>query len=111
TREAFTTQEWMHLLRSLPRDMSRKKMSYIDKYIDFNNWNNAEIQTEWFLLSIDANYRPAYPAMEKFLSLVGRRKFLQPLYVKLAEKDKDYARKVFEQSKRSYHSVSISTIE
>lgn len=112
-RETFNTQEWLMFLRALPRDLSNKTMSYLDKYVHFDSWNNAEIQTEWFLLSISSNYRPAYPAIEKFLGHVGRRKFLQPLYIKLAETEgnKEFAREVFERSKKSYHNVAVLTIE
>lgn len=110
-RDQLSTQEWIHFLRKLPRNSKRKKLALLDKWIDFNSWNNAEIQTEWFLLAIDANYKPAFPAMEKFLGTVGRRKFLQPLYVKLSEKDKANAQRIFEKSKHAYHSVSIATIQ
>ncbi len=112
-RAEFDTQEWMQFLRKMPRSISLKKMEQLNEWVDFNSWNNAEIQTEWFLLAIDVNYKPAFPAMEKFLGKVGRRKFLEPIYIRLAEtkENKAYARKIFNESKNAYHSVSIETIE
>lgn len=112
-RDQFNTQEWMHFLRRMPRTISLKKMAQLDEWIHFNTWNNSEIQTEWFLLAIDVNYKPAFPAMEKFLGKVGRRKFLEPIYIRLAEteENKTYARKVFKESEKAYHSISRETIE
>lgn len=112
-RNSFNTQEWLHLLRSMPRTTSPKILAYLDQLIDFNSWHNAEIQTEWFLLAIDANYKPAFPALKTFLGKVGRRKYLQPLYVKLTERpeNRKMAKLIFEESKNVYHSVAVSTIE
>lgn len=112
-RSTFNTQEWMHFLRSMPRTISNKNMMLLDEFIDFNSWNNAEIQTEWFLLALDMNYKPAFEGLQAFLEKVGRRKYLQPLYVKLSEKaeNKNWALSVFEISKPSYHSVTRATIE
>jgi hypothetical protein len=112
-RETFNTQEWLQFLRTMPRTVSLKTLSSLNELIDFSTWNNAEIQTEWFLLAIDVNYQKAFPALESFLGKVGRRKFLEPLYIRLAEKPetKEWAKQVFEKSKKAYHSVSVETIK
>lgn len=111
-RNNFSTQEWLQLLRTMPRTISLKTMAELDKLIDFNSWNNAEIQTEWFLLAIDVDYQPAFPALETFLSKVGRRKFLEPLYVRLTKtpQNKAFAKTVFDKYKTAYHSVSAETV-
>ena len=46
---------------------------------------NAEILSDWFHRAIPAGYKPAYPALERFLMSVGRRKFIGPLYAALAK--------------------------
>lgn len=111
-KDNFSTQEWMHFLRQVPRDISLERLDELNKMVGFNDWNNAEILTEWFLLAIDKSYQPAFPSLEKFLGKVGRRKFLEPLYIRLSEnkENKEFAKAVFEKSKASYHSVSVETI-
>ena len=46
---------------------------------------NSEILHEWLLQAIENRYEPAYGALERFLLRQGRRKFLKPLYEKLAK--------------------------
>lgn len=112
-REDFTTQEWLQFLRSMPRTISHKMMKDLNDRVGFTTWLNAEIQTEWFLLAIDMDHRAAFYSLEKFLGKVGRRKFLEPLYIRLSEspENKKWAQTVFDKSKAAYHSVSIETIK
>ena len=78
-----------------------------------NESNNPEILVEWFLLSIESGYESAYPALEKFLTEVGRRKFLKKLYKKLAETPEglEWGRKVHDKVKFKYHYSTNLTLD
>jgi hypothetical protein len=63
--------------------------------------------------AIEQDYAPAYDALERFLLRQGRRKFLKPLYQKLAETPEGLqrARRIYEKARPMYHAVSYRTID
>jgi leukotriene A-4 hydrolase/aminopeptidase len=109
----WSTHEWIHFLRHLPKELSREQMAQLDAAFKFTASGNSEILHEWLLNAIDKNYEPAYGALEKFLLRQGRRKFLKPLYQKLAETPEglERAKKIYEKARPTYHSVSYRTID
>ena len=62
---------------------------------------------------IDARYTAAWPAIERFLTTQGRRKFLKPIYEKLAKNPEDlaFARRIYAKARPTYHPVSQGTID
>lgn len=111
--ENWTTHHWLHFLRSLPKSLSETRMGDLDRAFGFTNSGNAEILSAWLLQAITNRYRAAYPAIDRFLTSVGRRKFLKPLYAKLAETPEglDMARRIYKKARPGYHSVSYNTID
>lgn len=109
----FTTHHWLYLLRNINADSAKALMPDIDAKFHLSESHNAEIQCDWYLLSIKNNYQPAFPYIDQYLSGVGRRKFLKPIYEELAatEQGKLFARQVFEKAKAGYHAVSRNTIQ
>jgi leukotriene-A4 hydrolase len=127
----FTTHHWLHLLRKFhtradgsPGRLSREEMAGLDARFHFTQTQNAEIACDWFVLSIQSDYRPAYQAMHDFLLKVGRRKFLMPIYEALllqhVVKDgkyepafaqgKEMATEIFLQAEPGYHSVAARSL-
>ncbi len=109
----WTTQEWIHFLRELPKPMSAQQMRNLDTRFGFSKSGNVEILHEWFLHVIANNYAPAYPALEKFLTSVGRRKFLKPLYTELAKTPEglSFAKRMYKIARPGYHAVSVNTVD
>ena len=127
----FTTHHWLHLLRKLhtradgsPGRLSREEMAGLDARFHFTQTQNAEIACDWFVLSIQSDYRPAYQAMHDFLLKVGRRKFLMPIYEALLAqyvvKDgkyewafaqgKEMATEIFLEAEPGYHPVAARSL-
>jgi hypothetical protein len=77
----YSTNEWLRFLNTLPDSLPAAKMKDLDDAFHFTESGNAEILFAWFVLAVNSNYKPAYPAMEEFLEHVGRRKFVKPLFV------------------------------
>ena len=46
----------------------------------FSESGNSEVLFAWLRMAIRNHYKPAMPALERFLTSQGRRKFLKPLY-------------------------------
>jgi hypothetical protein len=109
----WTTHHWLHFLRSLDNSLDLKKMTELDATFNFTNWGNSEIQCEWYQQALATGYETAYPAMEKFLITVGRRKFLKPLYANMAknESQKKLAKEIYAKARPGYHTVATQTID
>jgi len=109
----FTTHHWQYLIRQFGKKATLVQIKSFDKVFKFSNRGNAEISCDWFTLSIKKGYTQNRPQTESFLTTVGRRKFLLPIYEALAKtsEGKAWARKVFLKAKGGYHSVSASSVE
>jgi leukotriene-A4 hydrolase len=113
TRDTYITQEWLAFIRRLPAKIDPILLRQLDKKLNFKSWGNSEIMAEWYVLGIHSNYKDIRPEMKKFLTKVGRRKFLAPIYEALSKRqeDLDWARVLFEEAKSNYHFVSKSTVK
>lgn len=111
--EGWATQQWMDFLRNLPQPLQREHMTDLDNTFKLTKTGNAEVLHLWLLHAIAAKYEQAYPALEKFLTSQGRRKFIKPLYAKLAETPEglELAKKIYQKARPTYHSVSVGTID
>ncbi|WP_241499087.1 leukotriene A4 hydrolase C-terminal domain-containing protein [Rufibacter ruber] len=81
----WSSHEWLHFLRALPENISANQLEALDQAYGFTESGNAELLAQWLLLAVKADYPPAAPALEEFLTHVGRRKFLVPLYTALLQ--------------------------
>ena len=109
----WTTHEWLQFIRKLNRPLPIAKMKELDEAFALTNTGNSEIADEWFKLAIASNYLVAYPALEKFLGSVGRKKFLEPLYSEMmkTEAGRVDAKRIFETSKNNYHPLTAIKIQ
>lgn len=108
----WTTHEWLHFLRKMPKPLASEKMKALDEEYDFTNSNNSEIADLWYIMAVAADYKPAYSAMEDFLVNVGRRKFLTPLYTEMMETGKEeMAKSIYEKARANYHPLAQRTLD
>jgi leukotriene-A4 hydrolase len=109
----WTTHHWLHFLRNLPKPLDTQKMAALDAAFHFTDSGNSEILNEWLGRAIESRYEPAYPALERFLTGMGRRKFLRPLYMALAKTPAgtDMALRIYEQARPGYHPVAQSMVD
>jgi len=109
----WTTHHWMHFLRELPDSLSQQSMKALDDRYGFTRSGNSEILCQWLELCIRSGYEPANSKLEEFLTSVGRRKFLKPLYAALATTPGglERARLIYAKARPGYHSVSTQTLD
>ena len=109
----WSTHEWLHFLKHLPDTLALVQLLDLDNAFNLSNSGNSEILAVWFLQSIKNDYRPAFENLEKFLVKIGRRKFLQPLYLELSKNEdhKIWAKNVYQKARENYHYVSFNTID
>ena len=109
----WSSHEWLHFLRALPEGLSQEQMAELDAAFGFSASGNAEVLHAWLHHVIANRYEPGYPALEAFLTGMGRRKFLQPLYQRMAESEDTLAmaKEIYAKARPGYHSVSTNTID
>lgn len=107
------TFRWMHFLRHLPQGQSAQRMAELDAAFGFTRSGNAEIVAAWLEQCVKNDYRAAYPKLNEFLTTVGRRKFLVPLYGALVatQEGREVAMDIYAKARPNYHSVSVRTID
>ena len=113
TSSGWSTQEWVHFIDSLPRVLRLVLLRSLDRQMKFTDSPNAEIACSWFRLAIANNYADAFPAIQRFMIRIGRRKFIVPLYrdlLKSAE-GKTLARRIYEKAREGYHPLAQSAID
>ena len=109
----WTTQEWLHFLKSLPQALDRKKMEELDQAFHLTRSGNSEIAFQWLMMSIRNRYEPASPRLEEFLTSIGRRKFIKPLYEELARtpEGKERALAIYRRARPTYHPIAVASID
>ncbi|HSK18878.1 MAG TPA: M1 family metallopeptidase [Longimicrobiales bacterium] len=109
----WSTHEWLRFLRALPDTLSEQQMTALDQEFGFTESGNSEILFAWLRIAIRNRYEPAMPALERFLSSQGRRKFIAPLYEDLAATDwgAAMARDIYGRVRSTYHPVTSNTVD
>ena len=112
TTAAWTTQEWLHFLQSLPESLTGNQMADLDQAFGLTQRGNSEIAALWLVLAIRHQYEPANARLESFLTTIGRRKFLMPLYGELIKtsKGRQTAGAIFEKARSFYHPISRDSV-
>ncbi|MCP4478902.1 MAG: M1 family metallopeptidase [Planctomycetaceae bacterium] len=111
--DQWTTHHWNHFLRSFKNDLSPAQMKSLDDEFKFTQSGNSEITHDWMVLVIGSGYQAGFPRLEEFLTEQGRRKFLQPLYEKMATTPEglERANRIYAKARPGYHAVSRQTID
>ncbi len=106
-------QERYRFLTNLPSEgVDAKMLKELDEQYGITKTGNNEVLFAWLEQSILHQYQPAYPRLKSFLTSVGRRKFLTPLYRAMLETgQKDLAMSIYEEARPAYHSVATGTMD
>lgn len=104
----WSTQEWLHYLRGLPQDLGAARMRQLDAAYRLTACRNDEILDQWLLMAVRNRYQPAYGRLEEFLTTVGRRKYVKPLYEAM---DLKQAAPIYEKARPLYHPITQATVD
>jgi leukotriene A-4 hydrolase/aminopeptidase len=109
----WSTQEWLHFLRAVPPSLPKEKLAELDGAFHLTDAGNSEITNQWLLMAIASGYEPAYPRLERFLTSMGRRKFLKPLYEELVKtpEGKTRALAIYRKARPTYHPIAVTTVD
>jgi leukotriene-A4 hydrolase len=98
----------------LPREMQPARLDELNRKLRLNEAGNNEVLFAWLELAVANRYDPAVPALERFLTTQGRRKFVRPLIEALAD-DPQWGRpiavRIYGRARPSYHSVTTKDLD
>ena len=108
----WSTQEWLHFLEGMPGTLPLADLEQLDAAYHFTGTANGEIAMRWYPLAIRSGYAAAYPAAAEFISRVGRRKLIIPVYQALAETAEGLAlaRETLEAARPGYHPITTASV-
>ena len=111
--KAWTTQEWLHFLKTLPENVGAEKMTELDKAFNLTRIGNSEIAFQWLLMSIKNKYSAADTRLEEFLTTIGRRKFVKPLFEELAKTPEGTRRanEIYAKARPGYHPITVASVD
>ena len=111
--EEWSAHEWIEALRALPEDTPVSKVAELDSTWSLSKTENSAVLYEWLLVSIRSGYKGADPALERFLSTIGRLRYLKPLYTELAKtpEGKERALAIYAQARPLYHQIARDGID
>jgi hypothetical protein len=109
----WSTQEWLRFLDDMPERPSVDQMTELDRAFKLTTRGNAEIAHQWLLLAIRAGYQPADARLEDYLTTIGRRKLILPLYRALLETPAGRARAmaIYAKARPGYHPIAVDSID
>ena len=106
---SWTTAEKIRFLNKLPRKLPAARLNELNRKLRLNEAGNNEVLFSWLDLAVRNRFDPAVPALERFLTTQGRRKFVRPLIETLA-KDSQWGRpiavRVYRVARGSYHPIT-----
>ena len=111
--DAWTTQEWVHFLETMPETLKPEQLAQLDAAYHFTGTPNGEIAMRWYPLAERSGYTAAREEMGKFLERVGRRKLILPIYKALVATPDGlaFAEQVFAKAKPGTHPITQGSVQ
>jgi len=110
----WTTDERLRFLNRIEKKQPADRLAAFDRAFNLSRSGNSEIRFAFLDLAVKNRFEPAVPALEDFLTVQGRRKFVKPLLVGLAE-DQQWGRpiaaRIYAKTRVSYHPVTTRDLD
>jgi leukotriene-A4 hydrolase len=109
----WSTQEWLRFLQALPEKLPVEKLTDLDHAFGLTARGNSEIAHQWLLLAIRSGYAPADSRLVSYLTSIGRRKLVLPLYRALlaTPEGKSRAEAIYAKARPTYHPITSTSID
>ena len=110
----WSTDERLRFINRLPRQIDQRTLGQLDTSLQLSKTRNNEVLFAWLELAVATRFDPAVPALERFLTTQGRRKFVRPLIEALAE-DRQWGRpiaaRIYRQARPLYHPITTRDLD
>ena len=110
----WTTDERLRFLNRIDRKQPADRLAALDRDFNLSRSGNSELRFAFLDLAVRNRFDPAVPALEEFLTVQGRRKFVKPLITALAE-DQQWGRpiaaRIYAKTRASYHPITTRDLD
>lgn len=114
---ALSPLHWIHFIRSLPLEGGPRPaaivLAELDRTHRLTATHNAELLGEWLVLTARHGHRQADARIREFLTTVGRRKYLMPIYGALLATPEGaaLAREIYAVARPGYHAITRASLD
>ncbi|MFN4112531.1 MAG: M1 family metallopeptidase [Sphingomonadaceae bacterium] len=111
---AWTSAERQRFLQNLPAARDAAELDRLDRALGLSTTGNNEELFLWLRLALANRFEPAVPQAERFLSSVGRTKFVRPLFTTLMGQGgwgRPIAQRIYAETRSSYHPVTQRAVD
>lgn len=111
--EKWSSQEWRQFLLEIPKPQDPERLAELDRAYHLSSDANGEVKMDWFVDTIAAGYEPAYPAIEAYLTKIGRIWLIGTVYRELVKtpEGRERAREIFAKARAGYHPLAVAAVE
>lgn len=105
---------FFNLLLNPSTSITREIVEQIDRQCQMSNYSNCEIRFRWYQLCIRVKYEPVLDEIFQFLTVIGRMKFVKPLYTEFKgswPETMPRLRKFFDEQKQFMNPITAKQIE
>jgi aminopeptidase N len=114
TWNGWNTNERLRFLNRIDRKQTADQLAALDSAFNLSRAGNNELRFAFLALAVNNRFDPAVPALEEFLTMQGRRKFVRPLITALA-KDSSWGRpiaeRIYAKTRPFYHPVTTRDLD
>lgn len=117
----WSTQERQRFLAWRPEGLAPgtdwltpAQLADLEATLNLRQEGNAEVLFAWLQIAVQHRYDAAVPTLERFLTTMGRRKFVLPLFTSLwAEGDwgRPIATRIYAEARPGYHPVTTNSVD
>jgi len=114
TWNGWTTDQRLRFLNRIDRKQPSDRLAALDRAFALSRAGNNELRFAFLTLAVNNRFDPAVPALEEFLTMQGRRKFVRPLITALAEDSqwgRPIAQRIYAKARPSYHPVTTRDLD
>ncbi len=115
TQERQRFLAWRPANRTAGADwLTPAQLADLESTLNLRQEGNAEVLFAWLQIAVQHRYQPAVPTLERFLTTMGRRKFVLPLFTSLwAEGDwgRSIATPLYARARPGYHPVTTGSVD
>lgn len=110
---AWSPQEWLRFLNELPEVVPADRLQALDERWQLTATPNSEIAHAWFRVGLRCGYHAIDAALDRYLTTIGRRKLIVPLYHDLLKTPagRERARAIYARARPGYHPIVQATLD
>ena len=97
----------------MPEKMPGERMTELDKAFNLTGRGNSEIAHQWLLLAIRNRYALSDERLKSYLTSIGRRKLVLPLYKALISTPdgRECADAIYANARPGYHPITVESVD